>query len=71
MRILQFSHYPVVQWSVILELQCTKGMAHALNGILNRMRKIVHWINAPLISCIMMGHMRHTVDHRVTHVNIR
>ena len=35
------------------------------------MRKIIHRIDAPGITGIMMRHMCHTIDDRITHVHIR
>ena len=68
---LTLSYDPVVQRTVILKLQRTDGMGNALDGILDRMRKIVHRIDAPFIAGIVMCHMSHTVDDRVSHVDIR
>ena len=46
-------------------------MCHTLNGILDRMSEVVHRIDAPFISCIVMCHAGYTVNDRVTHVHIR
>ena len=46
-------------------------MCDMLNCILDRMCKIVHRINTPLVSCIVMRHMCHTVNDRVSHIDIR
>ena len=45
-------------------------MGDPFNGILDRMGKIIHGINAPGISRIMMAHMGHTVNHRIPHVHV-
>ncbi len=45
-------------------------MRDALDGILNRVRKVIHWIDAPLVSCVVVCHVRHTVDYRVSHIQI-
>ena len=71
MRIFQLRYHPVVQRTVILKLQRTQRMRHALNGILNRMRKIIHRVDAPLIARVMVRHPGNPVDHRIPHVNIR
>ena len=47
-------------------------MRNALDGILNRMRKIVHWINAPFISRVVMQRaVGDSVNNRVSHIDIR
>ena len=70
MRILQFSYDPVIQWSVILKLQRTDGVGDSFNGILNGVRKVVHRVNTPCISRMLMGQMRHTVNDRISHIDI-
>ena len=56
---------------MILKFQRTDGMGNPLNGVLDRMSKIIHGINAPFVSGPVVGHARHAVDHRVPHVDIR
>ena len=46
-------------------------MCDMLNRILDRMGKIIHRIDAPLIACVVMTHTGHPVDNRITHVDIR
>ena len=55
---------------MVLELKCTDTVGNSLNRILNRMCEIVHRIDAPLIACIMVCHMSHSVDYRVSHIHI-
>ena len=71
MRIFQLRYHPVVQRTVILKLQRAQRMCHTLNGILNRMCKIIHRVDAPLIARVMMRHPGDPVDNRIPHVNIR
>ena len=71
MRILQFFYNPVIERSVILKFQSTDGMSHAFDRILDRMSKVIHRIDAPLVSSVVMCHTCYTVDNRVTHVHIR
>ena len=33
--------------------------------------KIVHRIDAPFVSCIVVSHMRHAVQDRISHIDIR
>ena len=56
---------------MILKFQGTDRMADSFNGILNRMCKIIHRVDAPGVTCSVMRHMCHTVDDRVTHIDIR
>ena len=55
---------------MILELQGTDGVGHTLDGVLDRMGKIVHRINAPLISGVVMVHVGNAVNDRVAHVHV-
>ena len=68
--IFQLSYHPVIQRTVIFKFQRTDGMGNALDGILDGMCKIVHRIDTPFISGIVMCHMRHTVNDRISHVHI-
>ena len=45
-------------------------MGNALDGILDGMCKIVHRIDTPFISGIVMCHVRHTINNRISHVHI-
>ena len=56
---------------MILELQRTDGVADPLDRILDGMRKIIHGVDAPLIACIVVSHMRHSIDYRISHIDIR
>ena len=46
-------------------------MRDLLHRILDGMCKIVHRVDAPFITGIMVGHMRYTVDDRIAHIDIR
>ena len=35
------------------------------------MGKIIHWIDAPLVACIVMVHSCYSVDDRISHVDVR
>ena len=56
---------------MILKFQGTDGMGDMLDGILDRMGKVIHRVNAPGITGIVMSHMSHTVDNRVAHIHVR
>ena len=70
MGIFQLPHHPVVQRTVVFKFQRTDGMRDALDGVLDGMGEVVHGINTPFIAGIVMCHMRHTVDDRITHIHI-
>ena len=46
-------------------------MRNSLNCILDRMCEIVHRVDAPFVSGVVMCHMCHTVDNRISHINVR
>ena len=56
---------------MILELQRTDGVGHALNGILQWMGKVIHRIDAPFITRIVMNQMGDAVQDRIPHIDIR
>ncbi len=68
---LTFPDYPVIKGPVILKFQRTDRMRDLLHRILDGMCKIVHRVDAPFITGIMVGHMRYTVDDRIAHIDIR
>ena len=35
------------------------------------MGKIIHWIDAPLVACIVMVHPCYSVDDRISHIDVR
>ena len=55
---------------MVLKLQRADGMRNALDRVLNGMRKIVHGIDAPCISRVVMRHVRHAVNNGITHVDV-
>ena len=55
---------------MILKFHRTDRMGDALNRILQGMCKVIHRVDAPFISCGMVGRMGDTVKHRVSHVDI-
>ena len=46
-------------------------MGDSFDCILDRMCKIIHRIDAPLVTRIMVCHMCHTIQDRITHIDIR
>ena len=63
-------HYPVVQGTVVLELQGAQGVGDALQGVLDGMGKVIHGIDAPSVALAVMVHMADPVDDGVTHVEV-
>ena len=45
-------------------------MRDPLHGILDRMREVVHRIDAPFVPGIVMAFMRHPVENRIPHIDI-
>ena len=56
---------------MILELKSTDRVCDVLNRVLDRMSEVVHRIDAPLVTGIVVCHVSDTVDDRITHVDIR
>ena len=71
MFISHFAHDPVIERPVIFKFKRTDGMGNSLHGILNRMCKIVHRVDAPFVFGVVMMHMGHAVNDRIPHVDIR
>ena len=55
---------------MVLKLQRAKTVSDTLQSILNGMGKIIHGVDAPLVTLTVMVHMADTVDHRVTHIEV-
>ena len=73
-RILEdprLAHHPLIQRAVILKLERAQRMRHALEGILKRMSKVIHRVDAPFIPGVLMMQMRHAVQNRISHVDVR
>ena len=58
--------HPVVQTTVILKLQGTQRMADAFNRIRNTVGKVIHRVDAPLVTGLMMMDETHPVQHGIT-----
>ncbi|MPN29030.1 hypothetical protein SDC9_176478 [bioreactor metagenome] len=55
---------------MVFKFQRTKGMRHIFSRITKRMREVVHRVDAPFITRLMMGNVRDAVNNRVTHVDV-
>ena len=69
-KLALFNH-PVVQRAVRLVLQRTERMRDPFNRVLNRVREIVHGINAPLVPRLMMRDVQDAVKRGVAQVDVR
>ena len=56
---------------MILELKSTDRVCDVLNRVLDRMSEVVHRVDAPLVTGVVVCHMGNTVDNRITHIDIR
>ncbi len=56
---------------MILKLQRADGVRDLLHRIFDWMCKVIHRIDAPLISRVVVRHPRHPVDDRVAHIDVR
>ena len=45
-------------------------MRNTLKSILNRVSKVIHRINAPLVACSVMLESVNSVDNRITHIKV-
>ena len=72
-RLIDFalSADPVIEGSVVLELQGAQRMGDAFTGIFQRVREVVHRVDAPLVALAEMAHVCNAVDDRVSHVHVR
>ena len=56
---------------MILKLQGADGMRNSLDRVLDRMREVIHRIDAPFVSGIVMRRVRDAVNDRVSEVDVR
>ena len=59
--------HPVVQTTVVLELQRTQGVRNAFQRIADAVRKVVHRVDAPLVAGLMVFRKLNAVQHRIAH----
>ena len=62
--------YPIVQGAVVFEFQRADGMGYALERVFQRVREVVHGIDAPLIARAVVRGAQYAVDDGVAHVDI-
>ena len=66
----EFVQNPVVQWAMILETEVAQGMGNAFQGIRNAVRIVIHRIDAPLVTGLVVGRIANPVDRWIPHVDI-
>ena len=64
-------HQPVVQRTMILELERAERMRDALERIRQRVRVVVHRVDAPRVAGAMVGRVANPIERRVAHVEVR
>ena len=67
---LQVIQNPVVQWAMIFKLQCAQRMRDMFQCIRDAMGIVIHRIDVPGISRLVVNQLANTVDNRITHINI-
>ena len=67
---VQRLQHPVVQFPVIHELQGAERMRDTLYGVAQRMREIVHGVDAPLVTRAVMRGMTNPVQGGIAHDQI-
>ena len=55
---------------MIFELQGADGMRDSLKGVFERVREIIHGINAPLVARAVMGGAQDAVDDGIAHIDV-
>ena len=63
-------HHPVVKGTVVLKFQGAQAVGDTLQSILNGVGKVVHGVDAPLVSLAVVVHMANPVDYRVPHIEV-
>ena len=61
---------PVVKRTVILKLERAEGVGDILDRVLDRVRKVVHRVNAPAVARAVVVHAVDSVDNGVAHVEV-
>ena len=67
----QIAGKPLIERSISGKLQSTDRMGHPFDGIFLAMSKIIGRIDIPLITGAMVWNLLDTIDHRITHIDIR
>ena len=63
-------NYPVIQRPMVFKFKRAQRMRDTFQRVLDRVRKIVHRVDAPRRSRAMMRHMIDAVNHRITHIEV-
>ena len=65
-----FAHHPVVKLAVVLELECTQRVGDVFDGIRERVREVVHRVDAPGIARAVVVRLFDAVEQRVAHLHV-
>ena len=65
-----FLYDPVIERPVILKFKSAQRVCNILDRVLNGVRIVVHRIDAPLVARIVMRHMSHSVEDRISHIHV-
>ena len=68
---LQLVKKPIVQRTMVFEFQRAQGMRNAFNRVGDRVREILHRIDAALVARVLMTHMANTIQSRIAQIHIR
>ena len=61
---------PIVKRSMVFKLQRAQRVGDVFQRIFQRMREIVHRINAPGIAGVVMRRVHDAIQHRIAHVHV-
>ena len=61
---------PLIERTVILELKRADGVGNAFDRVLDRMSEVIHRINAPAVTGVVMRKARDPVNDRISHIDI-
>jgi hypothetical protein len=70
-RGVERAEQPVVEGAVHLELQRADRVGDALVRVLERVRVVVHRVDAPLVAGVVVVGLADAVDDRIAHVHVR
>ena len=71
LRQVQRLEAPVVERAVVLELERADRVRDALDRVRERVRVVVHRVDAPRVARAVVGRLADAVERRVAHVHVR
>ena len=64
-------HHPIIKGTMIFEFQRTQAVGNAFNGIRQRVREVIHGVDDPLVTGLVVGLLANPVEDRITQTDIR